>query len=119
MNNKIYLIILHSLPLFCGIILSFFFWRQPNLLFTLYSLFLVALLVYGKERKIELCIVIYGMFVGFIIETIGTQISGYQSFTLPQVLGIPYWLVVSWGFGFLLMKRISLVIAMGTPWIKK
>jgi hypothetical protein len=117
--NKIYLVIIHSLPLFSGILLSFLFWRSNILLLGIYSLFVFLLIFFGKDRKIELLIFIYGCFAGFIIETIGTQISGYQSFTQPDILGIPYWLVVSWGFGFLLMKRIGLIIGSGSPWANK
>ncbi len=71
----------------------------------------------GHDKKIEFYILFYGLIAGFIIETIGTQVSGYQSFTQPDVLGIPYWLVVSWGYGFILMKRISLIITTGSPWV--
>jgi hypothetical protein len=71
----------------------------------------------GKDKKIELYILIYGLIAGFIIETVGTQISGYQKFTQPDIWGIPYWLIISWGYGFILMKRISLIIGRGTPWI--
>jgi hypothetical protein len=117
--KKLLLIIFHSLPLFSGILLSYLFWRQNLLLLVIYSVFVFALICFGKERKAEFLIFVYGSFVGFIIETIGTQISGYQSFTQPDTLGIPYWLVVSWGFGFLLMKRIGLIIATNSPWAEK
>jgi len=117
--NKFCLVIFHSLPLFFGILLSYLFWRSNLLLLVIYSVFVLGLIYFGKDRKTEFLIFIYGSIVGFIIETIGTQISGYQSFTQPDVLGIPYWLVVSWGFGFLLMKRISLIIATGSPWANK
>jgi hypothetical protein len=117
--NKLWLVLLHSIPLFLGILLSYLFWRQNLLLLIIYSFFVLGIIYFGKDKKTEFLIFIYGSFVGFIIETIGTQISGYQSFTQPDVFGIPYWLVVSWGFGFLLMKRVGLIIATGSPWANK
>lgn len=74
---------------------------------------------FGQDRKTESLIFLYGLGAGFVVETLGTQVSGYQSFTLPQVLGIPYWLLVSWGYGFILMKRIGFIIVMGNYYKEK
>lgn len=86
-------------------------------LLIVYTLLAAALVLFGKDRKVESWIFVYGIAAGFIIETIGTQISGYQSFVQPDVWGIPYWLIVTWGYGFILMKRIGLIIASGSPWV--
>lgn len=82
------------MPLFVGILLSYLFWRSNLLLLIIYSVFVIGLIYFGKDKKTEFLIFVYGSIVGFIIETIGTQISGYQSFAQPDALGIPYWLVV-------------------------
>lgn len=111
-------IFIHSLPLALGILLSYLFWRSNILLLVIYLSLVLLVILAGKDRKTELWIFAYGLVAGFIVETIGTQISGYQIFTKPDVWGIPYWLIVSWGFGFILMKRISLIIATGSPWAK-
>ena len=114
--TKLKLITVHTLPFLVGIALSYLFWGLPNLLLLFY-LALTALVVwYGKDRWTESLIFLYGIAAGFVVETLGTQVSGYQSFALPQVLGIPYWLLVSWGYGFILMKRIGLIIGTGSPW---
>lgn len=111
-------LVLHSSPLAFGILLSYFFWESNMLLLVIYVTTIVLLIVSGEDKKVESWILVYGMFVGFMIETIGTNISGYQNFTNPDILGIPYWLVVAWGYGFVLMKRVSLIIATGTPWAR-
>jgi len=111
-------ILIHSLPLVFGILLSYFFWQINFLLLAIYSILVLAIIFSGRDKKIELNIFVYGLIAGFAVETIGTQISGYQSFTQPDILGIPYWLIVSWGYGFILMKRIGLIIGTGSPWIK-
>ncbi len=112
-------LIIHSMPLILGILLSFLFWKSNSLLLVVYLLLVAVIVFFGKDRKVESWIFMYGVIAGFIIETIGTHISGYQSFTLPQIWGIPYWLVITWGYGFILMKRIGLIIAFGSPWISK
>ena len=116
---KLKLICLHSLPFLLGIICSYFFWQQPNVLLFIYIILTALFIWFGKDRKTEFLIAIYGLVVGYIVEVTGTRISGYQSFSLPQFMGIPYWLPVSWSFGFILMKRIGLIIGTGSAWINR
>lgn len=117
--KKIKQLIINSSPLALGIVLSYMFWESNILLLIIYIVTVLLLILTGKDRRVELWILIYGMIAGFAVETIGTQISGYQSFANPDILGIPYWLIVTWGYGFVLMKRISLIIATGSPWIRQ
>lgn len=119
MTEKIKQLVIHSSPLVLGILLSYLFWKSNTLLLGIYVVAIVFLILSGRDRKVELRIWVHGMIAGFAVETIGTQISGYQSFTNPDILGIPYWLVVVWGYGFVLMKRISLIIATGSPWVRQ
>ena len=119
MAEKVKQLIIHSLPLALGVVLSYLFWRSSALLLAVYVTAVLLLIFTGKDKKIELWILTYGMITGLIIETIGAQISGYQSFANPDVLGIPYWLIVVWGYGFVLMKRISLIIATTSPWLRR
>lgn len=118
MNNKATLVLLHSIPLVLGIFLSYFLWRSNMLLLIAYLVATAVVIVSGKDRRTESMVFIYGMVVGFIIETVGTSVSGYQSFANPDMLGIPLWLVVTWGYGFVLMKRVGLIIGTGSPWVK-
>ncbi len=111
-------LIIHTLPLLLGVVFSYFFWRNNSILLIIYLLAALAVIWVGRDRRTEFLVFIYGAVIGFLIETIGTQVSGYQSFANPQILGIPGWLVVAWGYGFVLMKRIGLVITQGTPWTK-
>lgn len=116
MDEKIKLIVFHSLPIIFGIIISGILWKSSILLLSIYIIAVILLILAGEDRKTEIHILIYGIATGFIVEAIGTEISGYQSFTNPDFFGIPYWLPVVWGFGFILMKRIGLIISIGSPW---
>jgi len=113
---KIKQLIIHSSPLALGVLLSNVFWKQNVVLLGMYLIIVAAVIFIGKDKKTELWIFLYGIVAGFIVETIGTQISGYQSFTQPDVWGIPFWLIISWGYGFILMKRVGLIIATNSPW---
>ena len=114
--QKVKSLIIYSLPLALGVLLSYLFWRQNLLLLATYCVITATIVFLGKDKKTELLIFLYGVVAGFFIEIVGTQISGYQSFAQPDVWGIPLWLIVSWGYGFILMKRLGLIIATGTPW---
>ena len=116
--RKLSLILFHSLPLAVGMLLSFFLWRSNMALLAAYITATVTVILTGKDRKTETMIFCYGALVGLVIETIGTSVSGYQSFANPDLIGIPYWLVVTWGYGFILMKRVALIIGTGSPWIE-
>ena len=119
MTEKIKQLIIHSAPLAFGIILSYLFWKWNILLLIVYVIAALLLILIGKDRQVELWILIFGIIAGFAVETIGTQLSGYQSFTNPDIFGIPYWLIVVWGYGFVLMKRISLIMATESPWLRQ
>lgn len=117
--NKLAKILLHTAPLVLGIILAYFLWRHNGVLLVIYLLLVFGLILFGKDRKVEALILLYGIIAALVVEIIGTQVSGYQTFNNPDRWGIPYWLPLSWGYGFILMKRIGLIISTGSAWTKK
>ncbi len=110
MNKKIYFqIFWETLPLLLGIILTGLLWKH-NFLLTIIYLIVIAVILKIKHYHGDIHALIYGYVIGFIIETIGTSIAGYQSFTNPDFWGIPFWLPIAWAYGFMLMKRIGIII---------
>ena len=102
-------VIIETLPILFGILLSYLFWQNNVLLFIIYLVLTLGLIYFHKD-KTEFSIFAYGILIGAIVEVIGTQISGYQSFTKPDFGGIPMWLPIVWGYGFVAMKRIGFVL---------
>ena len=107
--NKLSKVFIETLPILFGILLSYLFWQNNILLFIIYLVLTLGLIYFHKD-KAEFVIFAYGILIGAIVEVIGTQISGYQSFTKPDLGGIPMWLPVVWGYGFVAMKRIGFVL---------
>lgn len=107
--KKFLRVFIETTPIFFGIFLSFLFWENNILLFVLYFVLSLGLIFFHKD-KTELVIFGYGIFIGALVEIIGTYVSGYQSFTNPDFLGIPVWLPIVWGYGFVAMKRIGFVL---------
>ena len=118
--HRLTLLLLHSFPFIVGIVLSYFLWQFTFALLAIYLLTTLLVLATGKDGRTELAIFVYGMVAGTVVEIWGTAISGYQAWMATDPgLTIPYWLIVSWGYGFVLMKRVGLIIGTGSPWIRK
>ena len=102
-------IFLETSPLLIGILLTYLFWKNNIILSIIY---LVAILIILKVKYYQgdLFALIYGFVIGLLVETIGTSVSHYQSFANPDFLGIPMWLPIVWAYGFMLMKRIGVII---------
>lgn len=96
-------------PILIGITLSYFFWLDNYWLLGMYLVLSLGLIGWHKD-KTEYFIFGYGILIGLLVEIVGTQVSGYQSFTKPDFLGIPIWLPVAWGYGFVAMRRIGDII---------
>ena len=107
--NKFSKVFIETLPILFGILLSYLFWQNNVLLFIIYLVLTLGLIYFHKD-KTEFAIFTYGILIGAIVEVIGTQISGYQSFAKPDFGGIPMWLPIVWGYGFVAMKRIGFVL---------
>lgn len=115
--QKLKQIIIHSSPFALGIVLTNLFWRSNIVLLIVYAVIVLLFIVFGKDKKVESLIFLYGVCAAFAVEIIGTQAGGYQRFVHPDALGIPYWLPIAWGYGFILMKRIGLIIGTNSPWV--
>ena len=107
--TKLSKVFIETLPILFGILLSYLFWQNNVLLFIIYLVLTFGLIYFHKD-KTEYSIFVYGIFIGIIVEVIGTQVSGYQSFTKPDFGGIPIWLPIAWGYGFVAMKRIDFAL---------
>ena len=106
--RKLTKVFIETLPILFGIFLSYLFWQDNVLLLIIYLVLTLGLIYFHKDKP-EFIIFAYGILIGAIVEVIGTQISGYQSFTKPDFGGIPIWLPIVWGYGFVAMKRIGFV----------
>jgi hypothetical protein len=107
--NKYLKLILETLPVFVGILFSCLFWQDNLLLFFIYLAMSVGLIYLHKDKD-EIIIFAYGVAVGLFVEVTGTKVGGYQSFTQPDFMGIPFWLLFAWGYGFVAMKRVGFAI---------
>lgn len=109
MKKTLIPIFLETLPLLIGIFLTYLFWKNNIILLAVY-LIAISIILKIKYQRGDLSALFYGFIIGLIVETIGTSVSHYQSFANPDFLGIPMWLPIVWAYGFMLMKRIGVII---------
>lgn len=98
-----------------AIALLFFFLLQAGgglteLQLTFFVAGVSSLLFYWQYRFQEVQLFAIGTGVGLFIE-IGFRILGYQQEWIDASLfGIPYWLPIAWGMGFVLITRLGIFI---------
>ena len=68
-----------------------------------------TLLLWRREKG-EGALYVFGMFMGLIIEVGLGQIARTQHWEYASLFGVPYWLPLIWGYGFVVMRRIGNLI---------
>ena len=76
---------------------------------TLLALALCALLLVHRERG-EVQLFLLGMAIGAFIEIGLGQIARSQHWEHASLLGVPFWLPLVWGYGFVVIRRIGNVV---------
>ena len=82
--------------------------RFSELALTAFIVVVSFLIFLMKDHKNEKYLFIVGILVGSFIE-IGLRVLGYQqTWTEASLLGVPYWLPIAWGLGFVLITRFGI-----------
>ncbi len=100
---------LETMPILIGVVFTYFFWKSNILLTVLFVAMLAAILAI-KRYPGDLFVLIYGSALGFFLEVFQTSIAKFHNFANPDFLGLPVWMPLVWGYGFMLMKRIGIII---------
>jgi len=83
-----------------------FLTKNEILIFFLLSLFL--LLVFKvKYKKGEFKVFLFGLIIGTIIELGSDQLYNLQYWKEGSFFGVPIWLPLIWGIGFVFIRRIG------------
>lgn len=84
--------------------------RVPELALTAFIICVVLLMFAVQDHKHEPWLFLIGIAVGLIVE-VGMRIFGYQQvWTEGSFFGVPYWLPIIWGAGFVLITRFGMFI---------
>jgi len=77
---------------------------------TLFAVGIASLLFYWYDRVGERYLFLVGVITGAFIE-VGFRFIGFQQvWTDASFFGVPYWLPLAWGIGFVLITRLGVWI---------
>jgi hypothetical protein len=81
------------------------FWQSPILL-TAILLFLSCAVLIGKRNQQDLIIFLTCGTLGALAEIFAVAFGAW-SYSVPQFLGIPYWLPLAWGISSVFIRNIE------------
>lgn len=106
MRDRMYLLLLMA-----SWVLFFIFQvtLKDEVFLTLLSI-LFSILLLAKRVPGELTLFGVGLSMGLIIEVGLGLVSRSQHWEDASLLGVPYWLPIIWGYGFVALRRIGNII---------
>ncbi len=101
---------------FTALIIFFVFQSKGSMSENALTIFIVAvsiLTAFLKLHRREALLFFLGIAFGSFIE-IGLRYFGYQQvWTDASFYGVPYWLPLVWGFGFVVITRLGMFVRSG------
>jgi hypothetical protein len=105
--NKAKEILIELIPVIILLILICFF--RTELEITIFAAIAMFAAFKIKYQKREIHLLLFGAIMGVIFESIGNSLLG-QSWPQASFFAIPIWLPLTWGYGFILIRRIGNII---------
>ena len=93
-----------------GVFPLIFIITKNEWIIALWTIILIGIIWLVKYNNKEWILVVVGIILGIIGEKGGDMIYQLQYWNSGSFFGIPIWLPIIWGFGFLLMYRIGRLI---------
>ena len=78
-----------------------------ELITTLVAIFLIIVTFLVKKNRGEIRLFVVGILLGLFTEVVLTIIGHVQYFENISYLPVPVWLILAWGFGFVVITRIG------------
>jgi hypothetical protein len=84
--------------------------RPSEMVLTYLAIGLFILILSVKFYKNEGIVFLFGLGLGFFIEVVLGLIARQQYWTNASLFGVPTWLPITWGIGFVIITRIGIKI---------
>jgi len=76
---------------------------------TVLAILFSGLLLFRREKG-EGMLFLVGLTMGLIIEVGLGQVARTQHWEYASLLGVPFWLPLIWGYGFVIMRRVGNIV---------
>lgn len=108
MSKKTRQFFIEILPLTVGFIVQPFVHGELQFTILVIAVLLVSLKIkyYPGEWKLFLM----GLIIGFVFEALAGLVHRMQHWDNASLLGIPVWLPIFWGYGFIFIHRLGELI---------
>jgi len=108
MDKKYKQFLIEILPLAVGFILQPFIHSEYIFTAVVVAILLISWKI--KYYKGEWKLFLVGLILGFVFEALGGLINRTQYWENASLLGIPIWLPIFWGYGFIFIYRLGKLI---------
>ncbi len=98
-------ILLQLIPLFLA--LTIFLFTQKELYVTTGIIILILISFKIKYYEGEWKVLLFGIITGLLFEIAGDAIYKLQYWEKASLMGIPLWLPLMWGYGFVFIRRVG------------
>jgi hypothetical protein len=105
--NKTLKIFREFIPLLVVLIFLFFF--RTEMAITILAVLGIVLTFFISYNKKEYIVFLFGLIIGLIFEIIGNFWLG-QNWPEASFFTIPIWLPLTWGYGFVIIRRIGNIL---------
>ncbi|MBI2665201.1 hypothetical protein HYX12_01100 [Candidatus Woesearchaeota archaeon] len=96
------------IPLF--LVLAIFLITQNEVYVTLGIIILIGASFSIKYYQKEWKVLLFGIVLGFLFEMGGDLVYKAQYWESASLFGIPMWLPLMWGYGFIFIRRIGNIL---------
>ena len=100
-------IIRELIPVLVMVVLLVFF--RSEVAITIFAVIIIAITFRMKHEKRELTLFLFGCVMGIIFELTGNYLLN-QKWGEASFFTIPVWLPLTWGYGFVIIRRIGNII---------
>ncbi len=108
-KSELFDIFFQLIPLFFLLFISLFTKNEFLISIILIGMLLITFKI--KYYKNEWKIFLFGIIIGFLFELTGSIIYKLQYWEQGTLFGMPIWLPLFWGYGFVFIRRIGNLIA--------
>ena len=116
LKDKVWRILLNSLPII--LMISLIYFTQNDFLLTGIYILIIAVSLIIRYEKTDSLFLIFGFIAMTIAEYIFVSI-GVETFARDSLFGVmPLWLPLLWAYAFVVMKRAIEIINKDSKWFR-